>query len=122
MNVRRYKAEAALRGRPIDGICGREAWDLGKTLFKRAVPARVEYDVGEGALHSGSIGPIYRSMIQRAFDLGALADLTLDDLIRRLEGISAHSTRVSLSLDLFTSGEELASVMDAIRWKSPRCR
>lgn len=59
-------------------------------------------------------------MIQRAFDAGALADLTTDDLVRLLKGISAHSTRVGLNQDLFTSGEDLAGIMDALRWKSPR--
>src|SRR3546814_2869869 len=59
-------------------------------------------------------------MIQRAFDGGALADLTADDLARLLKGISAHSTRVGLNQDLFTSGEDLAGIMDALRWKSPR--
>lgn len=120
VNVRRYKAKAAVRGRPIDTISGRETWDLRKTLSRPAVPARVEYDVGEGALHPASVGPIYRSMIHRAFDRAALADLTADDLARLLKGISAHSTRVGLNQDLFTSGEDLAGIMDALRWKSPR--
>src|SRR3546814_6328074 len=57
----------------IDRISGREDWDLRKTQSKPAVPARDEYDVGEAALHPASVGPIYRSMIQRAFDGGALA-------------------------------------------------
>jgi len=120
VNVRRYKARPAVRGRKIDSISGRETWDLRKTLSKPAVPARVDYDVGEGALHPASVSPIYRSMIQRAFDAGALADLTKDDLARLLNGISAHSTRVGLNQDLFTSGEDLAGIMDALRWKSPR--
>lgn len=120
VNVRRYKAKAAVRGRPIDSISGRETWDLRKTLSRAAVPARVEYDVGEVALHPASVGPIYRAMIQRAFDRGALADLTADDLARLLKGISAHSTRVGLNQDLFASGEDLAGIMDALRWKSPR--
>ena len=51
---------------------------------------------------------------------GALADMTADDLARLLKGISAHSTRVGLNQDLFTSGEDLAGIMDALRWKSPR--
>ena len=120
VNVRRYKAMAAVRGRSIDSLSGRETWDLRKTLSKRAVPARVEYDVGEGALHPASVGQIYRSMIQRAFDRGTLSDLTTDDLARSLKGISAHSTRVGLNQDLFASGEDLAGIMDALRWKSPR--
>lgn len=120
VNVRRYKAKAAVRGRPIDSISGRETWDLRKTLSKAAVPARVEYDVGEGALHPASVGPIYRAMIQRAFDAGALSDLTTEDLARLLKGVSAHSTRVGLNQDLFAIGEDLAGIMDALRWKSPR--
>ena len=120
VQVRRYKARAAVRGRPIDSISGRETWDLRKTLSKPAVKARVEYDVGAAALHPGSIGPIFRSIIQRAFDLGALPDLTAEDLARLLKGISAHSTRIGLNQDLFASGEDLAGIMDALRWKSPR--
>ena len=120
VNERRYKARPAVKGRRIESISGREAWDLRKTLPKSAVPARVEFDVGARALHPASVGPIYRSMIQRAFDCGALADLTTDDLARLLKGISAHSTRVGLNQDLFASGEDLAGIMDALRWKSPR--
>ena len=120
VNVRRYKARPAIKGRRIDSISGREAWDLRKTLSRPAVPARIEYDVGEGALHPGSIGPIYRAIIQRAFDRGTLFDLTADDCARLLKGVSAHSTRVGLNQDLFTSGEDLAGIMDALRWKSPR--
>lgn len=120
VNVRRYKAKAAVRGRKLGSLSGRETWDLRKTLSKPAVPARVEYDVGGGGLHPASVGPIYRSMIRRAFERGALADLTADDLARLLKGISAHSTRVGLNQDLFTSGEDLAGIMDALRWKSPR--
>ncbi len=59
-------------------------------------------------------------MIQGAFDRGALADLTADDRARLIKGVSAHSTRVGLSQDLFTSGEDLAGIMDALRWNSPR--
>jgi hypothetical protein len=120
VQVRRYKARPAVKGRPIDSISAREIWDLRKTLSKPAVPARVEYDIGSAALHPGSIGPIFRAIIQRAFDRGALGDLTADDLARLVKGISAHSTRVGLNQDLFVSGEDLAGIMDALRWKSPR--
>jgi len=120
VQVRRYKARPAVKGRSIDSISGRETWDLRKTLSKPAVKARVEYDVGAAALHPGSIGPIWRAIIQRAFDRGALGDLTADDLAGLLKGISAHSTRVGLNQDLFVAGEDLAGIMDALRWKSPR--
>lgn len=120
VQVRRTKARAAVKGRRIDSISSRETWDLRKTLLKPAQPARVEYDVGAAALHPGSIGPIFRAIIQRAFDRGELPDLTAEDLARLLKGISAHSTRVGLNQDLFASGEDLAGIMDALRWKSPR--
>jgi site-specific recombinase XerC len=120
VQVRRYKARPAVKGRRIDSISSREKWDLRKTLPKPAVPARVEYDVGTAALHPGSIGAIWRAIIKRAFDRGALADLTKDDVARLLKGVSAHSTRVGLNQDLFASGEDLAGIMDALRWKSPR--
>lgn len=120
VQVRRYKARPAMKGRRIDSISGREKWDLRKTLPKPAVKARVEYDIGTTALHPGSIGPIWRAMIQRAFAQGLLGDMTPDDLARLLKGISAHSTRVGLNQDLFASGEDLAGIMDALRWRSPR--
>ncbi|MDF0544657.1 tyrosine-type recombinase/integrase [Sphingobium sp. H39-3-25] len=120
VQVRRYKARKAVPGRRIESISSREAWDLRKTLAKRAVAARTEHTVGEGALHPGSVGPIWRTMIRKAFDRGALLDLTVDDVARLLKGVSAHSTRVGLNQDLFASGEDLAGIMDALRWKSPR--
>jgi integrase len=120
VQVRRYKPRPAVKGRRIASISGRETWDLRKTLPRPATPARTEYDVGKGGLHPGSIGPIWRAIIQRAFDRGALSDLTADDLARLLKGVSAHSTRVGLNQDLFASGEDLAGIMDALRWKSPR--
>jgi hypothetical protein len=114
------QSQSGRGGRKIESISGREAWDLRKTLSKPAVPARVEYDVGQGALHPASIAPIWRAMVERAFDSGALADLTAGDLARLLKGVSAHSNRVGLNQDLFASGEDLAGIMDALGWKSPR--
>ncbi len=113
--------EWRLRRRKLTtAISGREAWDLRKTLPKPAVPARSEYSIGERTLHPASIGPIWRAIMIRAFAKGALPDLTKDDLARLLAQVSGHSTRVGLNLDLFASGEDLAGIMDALRWKSPR--
>ena len=42
------------------------------------------------------------------------------DLPALLAGASGHSTRVGLTQDLFAAGEDLAGIMDALRWKSPR--
>jgi len=118
--VRRYKARARVPGRDLSMISGREIWDLRTRLPKPAVPARIEFTVGQGALHPGSVGPIWRAIIRRAFEKGALPDLTKDDLENLLKRVSGHSTRVGLNQDLFASGEDLAGIMDALRWKSPR--
>ena len=60
------------------------------------------------------------SAIRRGFDKGALPEQTKDDLEHWLQRISGHSTRVGLNQDLFASGEDLAGIIDALRWKSPR--
>lgn len=118
--VRRYKARARVPGRDLTTLSGREAYDWRKALPKPAVAARTEYSIGDTALHPGSIGPIWSAIIRRAFEKGALPDLTRDDLEHWLKRISGHSTRVGLNQDLFASGEDLAGIMDALRWKSPR--
>ncbi len=118
--VRRYKARPRQPGRDLATLSGREGYDWRKALPRPAVEARTEYSVGNTALHPGSIGPIWRAIIRRAFDSGALPDLTRDDLEHWLKRISGHSTRVGLNQDLFASGEDLAGIMDALRWKSPR--
>lgn len=120
VQVRRYKARAAVPGEPIGRRDTEGKWVWTRTEGTPAQPARKQYDVGEAALHPGSIGPLYRAIIRRAFARGALPDLTADDLARLLDGISAHSTRVGLNQDLFASGDDLAGIMDALRWKSPR--
>jgi hypothetical protein len=61
-------------------------------------------------------------MIRRAFDKGALSDLTADDLAQLLKGVSAHSTRVGLNQDLFASGEDLAGSWMRYAGRVPGCR
>ena len=118
--VRRYAARPA-RGKINSNSVGWNArWD--KTWFtgKDATPARVEYDVGDLALHSGSITPIFREILRRAFKAGAFGDLDGKVFEEQLGQISAHSTRVGINQDYFAAGENLAGIMDALRWKSPR--
>ena len=118
--VRRYKArEAKARVNPKDrGWNAR--WDPTWFTGKEAAPARVEYDVGEGALHPGSVTPIFRAILRRAFLGGAFGDLDAKVFAEQLGQISAHSTRVGINQDYFAAGENLAGIMDALRWKSPR--
>jgi hypothetical protein len=92
------------------------AWEKGRA----ASPARVEYEVGANALHVGSVTPIFRQILRRAFTAGAFGDLDAKVFEAQLAQISAHSTRVGINQDYFAAGENLAGIMDALRWKSPR--
>ena len=95
-------------------------WDRTWFTGKDATPARVEYDVGDAALHPGSVTPIFREILRRAFKAGAFGDLAAKVFTEQLGQISVHSTRVGINQDYFAAGENLAGIMDALRWKSPR--
>lgn len=56
----------------------------------------------------------------RAFVAGQFGDIRPEVFREWLKGLSAHSTRIGLTQDLFTAGEDLAGIMDALRWKSAR--
>jgi hypothetical protein len=43
-----------------------------------------------------------------------------DDFELWLKGLSAHSTRVGLTKDLFTAGADIGGMMDNLRRKTPR--
>lgn len=118
--VRRYKAKVA-RGRINSNSLGWNArWDSTWFTGRAAQDARIEYDIGTAPLHPGSITPIFRAILRRAFEAGAFGDLSAEAFEVQLKQISAHSTRVGVNQDYFASGENLAGIMDALRWKSPR--
>jgi hypothetical protein len=77
-------------------------------------------DIGAKALHAGSVTPIFRAILRRAFTAGAFGDLDSKVFESQLKQISAYSTRVGINQDYFAAGENLAGIMDALRWKSPR--
>lgn len=114
----RWVGTRAQSGGDLSTVSRREVWHR-NSLPKPVVAARTEYNVGRGALDPGSIVSMWRAIIRQPFDKGALPDLTKDDL-ERLQKISGHSTRVGVNQDLFASGEDLAGIIDALRWKSPR--
>ncbi len=118
--VRRYADRPARRRIDPNTISGRAIWDPRKFAAKASVAARTEYNVGEKALHPGSVTPIVRGMIASAIDAGAFGDLDKEQARKLVAGFSAHSTRVGLNQDLFAIGETLAGIMDALRWKSPK--
>lgn len=118
--VRRYAARPASKVRNTKPLRWNGQWDGPLFVTKAAKAARVEYDLGSRALHPHSVTPIFRRMLARAFEAGAFGDLDRATFDSQLAEISAHSTRVGINQDFFASGEDLAGIMDALRWKSPR--
>jgi hypothetical protein len=118
--VRRYAARPSVKVRNTAPLRWNGSWDGPLFVTKAAQASRIEYNVGDGALHAGSVTPIFRAMIRRAFDAKAFGDLDAATFEKQLAEISAHSTRVGINQDYFASGENLAGIMDALRWKSPR--
>ncbi len=118
--VRRYAAKRAVRLRNRAPLRWNGQWDGPLFVTKSGEHARIVYDIGDKALHPGSVTPIFRAMVRRAFEAGAFGDLDGETFEKQLAEISAHSTRVGVNQDYFASGENLAGIMDALRWKSPR--
>lgn len=54
--------------------------DRVKYAGKAGVAARVEYDVGEGSLHAGLVGVLFRAMITRAVERGMVLGIEIADL------------------------------------------
>jgi integrase len=119
VHVRALPARAAIPGERWARI---ESGVLrhGRAVGTAARAAGHVLTVGDGALTPGAVTGIYRRLVARAYAAGFLPDLSDADLAGWLTGLSAHSTRVGLTQDLFTAGEDLAGIMDALRWKTPR--
>jgi hypothetical protein len=118
--VRRYAAKPAIARQGWGAKAWNTRWVPAWEKGQGASPVRVAYDIGELALHAGSVTPIFRNILRRAFKAGAFGDLDAAVFTDQLKQISAHSTRVGINQDYFASGENLAGIMDALRWKSPR--
>ncbi|NNM78584.1 tyrosine-type recombinase/integrase [Sphingomonas sp. ID1715] len=71
------------------------------------------------ALTAQSVTLIYRAMLDAARAAGLLESIGAADFDAWRAGLTAHSTRVGLTQDLFASGQDLAGIMQALRWKSP---
>lgn len=118
--VRRYAAKPAIARQGWGDKKWNTRWVSAWNEGRPAEPAGVEYDVGAKPLHPGSVTPIFRAILSRALDAGAFGDLDPASFATQLRQVSAHSTRVGVNQDYFASGENLAGIMDALRWKSPR--
>ncbi|WP_334656417.1 tyrosine-type recombinase/integrase [Sphingomonas panaciterrae] len=71
------------------------------------------------ALSAQSVTLIYRAMLDAAHAAGLLGMIDSADFDIWRASLTAHSTRVGLTQDLFASGQDLAGIMQALRWKSP---
>lgn len=71
------------------------------------------------ALTAQSVTLIYRALLDGARDAGLLGAIEDADFDAWRRALTAHSTRVGLTQDLFASGQDLAGIMQALRWKSP---
>lgn len=92
-------------------------------LFRRLHRSRTKNDqdvwtVGTG-LSAQSVTLIYRAMLDAAAAQGLLGIIDPAEFEAWRNGLTAHSTRVGLTQDLFASGQDLAGIMQALRWKSP---
>lgn len=90
------------------------------------VPARAGVDrlivvtLGKDALRPQAVTQIFKARARDAWDQGRIGDLTAEEFAQWHKGISAHSTRIGMNNDLFAAGEDIAGIMDALRWKSPK--
>lgn len=71
------------------------------------------------ALSGQSVTLIYRALLDFAHAAGQLDQLSTVEFEAWRTGLTAHSTRIGLTQDLFASGQDLAGIMQALRWKSP---
>ena len=108
---RRCPVGAGRRRRTADGQASRRSGGRGAyPLHCRRRGA--DGGVGHRCVPAGDVA--------RAFAAGSLPDLDAREFAAWVAGVSAHSTRVGLTQDLFSAGEDLAGIMDALRWKTPR--
>jgi len=80
---------------------GEDIWTVGATLSAQSVTL------------------IYRAMLDAAAAHGLLGMIDPAEFETWRASLTAHSTRVGLTQDLFASGQDLAGIMQALRWKSP---
>ena len=69
-------------------------------------------------LSAQSVTLIYRAMLNAARSSGMLGMIDAAEFDQWRIGLTAHSTRVGLTQDLFANGQDLAGIMHALRWKS----
>ncbi len=114
------KARSARPASDPRKLHGRATWDAAKFKAKPAEPEQIKFGVSDAALNAGSISPIFKLMVNAAFARGMLPEHDDKSIAELISRISGHSMRVGLTQDLFSAGEDIGSIMDALRWQSPK--
>lgn len=118
-------AYAYLSARTMTALAAwREASGSEGPVFRRLHRSRDKggasvWTVGAG-LSAQSVTLIYRALLEQAREAGLLGDIAEVDYEHWRASLNAHSTRVGLTQDLFAAGQDLAGIMQALRWKSPQ--
>lgn len=93
-------------------------------VFRRLHRARDKAGTDVWTPGSGMTGQsvtlVFRAMLDAAHGASLLGDIAEADYEHWRQSLTAHSTRVGLTQDLFASGQDLAGIMQALRWKSPQ--
>lgn len=120
LSARTMQALAAWR----EASCAAAAPANEGPIFRRLHRARDKagadvWTPGTG-LSAQSVTLIYRALLDQARDADLLGDIAEADFDHWRRSLTAHSTRVGLTQDLFANGQDLAGIMHALRWKSPQ--
>ncbi|WP_177198574.1 hypothetical protein [Novosphingobium sp. CF614] len=106
-------------------VCGsaNDARRADGPVFRRLHRARDKasgdvWTVGAG-LSAQSVTLVYRALLAAAREAGLLGQIPDAEYEHWRANLTAHSTRVGLTQELFAAGEDLAGIMHALRWKSP---
>ena len=91
-----------------------------------AVPRRRGRDpltavtLGTAALRPQAVSAVFTGRLQGAWDKGTTARSGGRGIGAAGEGASAHPSRIGITNSLFAADEDIAGIMDALRWKSPK--
>lgn len=99
--------------------CGVNEGPVFRRLHRARDKAGVDVWTTGAGISAQSVTLIYRAMLDAAREAGLLGDIAEADFDQWRQSLTAHSTRVGLTQDLFAAGQDLAGIMQALRWKSP---
>ena len=103
--------------REWQGVSGEEG-PVFRRLHRTRDKAGVDVWTVGTRLSAQSVTLIYRALLDKALAADLLGNIAEADFEHWRQSLTAHSTRVGLTQDLFAAGQDLAGIMQALRWKS----